>query len=230
MNKIKISAEKRTLTGKQVKKLRREGIIPANVYGKKIKSQAIQVKLEDILKVFEEAGETGLIELKIGKDQRSVLIHNIQKDPIGDLPLHVDFLQVNLKEKVTAQVPVEVVGECPAEKQGLGTLVQYIDEIEVEALPMDLPEKFEIDASKFEEVNQTYLVSNIKVDLKKVDIKTDKEQIIIKIEPPKKEEEIIEEIVPEGEAAEEEVVEEKEGEEGKDEEEKKEENKEEVKE
>ncbi|MEM2145264.1 MAG: 50S ribosomal protein L25 [Candidatus Jordarchaeaceae archaeon] len=190
MNRLTLVAEKRKIVGRKVKKLRREGILPANLYGKKIKSQEVQVKLSDFEKVYKEAGETGLVELVVNGDKKPVLIHNVQFDPIQDNPLHVDFLQVDLKEKVTAQIPVELVGESPAEKQGLGTVVQYVDEIEVEALPVDLPDKFEIDASRLSEVDQAVLVKDLRVDSKKVEVKVDPEQIIAKVEPPRKEEEV----------------------------------------
>jgi len=134
MKKYKLSAKKRTVLGRKVKKSRKEGFLPANIYGKKVKSQAVVVNEKEFAKVFKEAGETSIIELMLGKVKKPVLIHNVQTDPVSDMPLHVDFHQVDLKEKVMADVPVVVLGEAPAEKQGLGTMVQYIDEIDVEAL------------------------------------------------------------------------------------------------
>lgn len=216
MNKLTLKAEKRKELGRKVKSLRREGVLPANLYGRKVKSTALSVDLFEFVKVFKEAGETGLVELQVNGEKKPVLIHNVQFDPVSDSPLHVDFLQVDLKQKVTAQVPVELVGESPAEKQGLGTVVQYIDEIEVEALPADLPEKFEIDTSLLTEVDAMFQVKDLRVDAKKVDVKTDLEQILLKVEPPRKpEEEIappVEEEAVEGEPAkeEEEVAEDKE--------------------
>src|SRR3990167_6090633 len=116
-------------------------------YGKKIKSESVQVDASEFMKVYREVGETGLVELVLDGKHKPVLVHNVQLDPVTDVVLHADLLQVDLKEKVTAQVRVELTGESPAEKQGLGTVVQYVDEIEVEALPGDLPDKFEVDAS-----------------------------------------------------------------------------------
>jgi len=125
--------------------------------------------------------------------------------------LHVDFLQVDLKVKVTAKVPVEVSGESPAEKQALGTVVQYLNEVEVEALPADLLEKFEVDTSELAEVDQAIYVKDLKYDKSKIEVKTDGEEIIVKVEPPQKEEEVIApivavgaegEVVPEGAATE----------------------------
>jgi large subunit ribosomal protein L25 len=190
MSKQILKAEKRKVFGRKIKSLRREGILPANIYGKKVKSLAIQFPLKDFEKVYKEAGETGIIEVVVAKNKKPALIHNVQVDPVTDLPLHADLLQVDLKEKVTAAVPVELIGEAPAEKQGLGTAVQYLDEIEVEALPTDLPEKFEVGISKLEEVDNAIMVKDLEVDTKKIEVKSDAEQIIVKVEPPQKEEEI----------------------------------------
>ena len=188
MNKLTLNAEKREVFGRKVKRLRKDGVLPANIFGKKIKSTAVQLNTKDFEKVYKEAGETGLIELIVNGDKKPVLVHNVQLDPVSASPLHADFLQVDLKEKVTAQVPVELIGESPAEKQGLGTVVQYIDEIEVEALPSDLPDKFEIDASKLTEVDQVVLIKNLPIEKGKVELKVDLEQILVKVEPPRKEE------------------------------------------
>ena len=189
MDKHTIKAEKRKILGQKVKTLRKEGILPANIYGKKVKSLAVQLPLNEFEKIYKKAGETGIIEVSVGGTKKPVLINNIQRHPVTDLPLHVDFLQVDLKEKVTADVPVNLVGESPAEKSGLGTVVQHINEIEVEALPADLPEKFEIDLSKLTEVDQAVFVKTLPVDAKKVEIKNDAEQILVKVEPLRKEEE-----------------------------------------
>ena len=189
MDKHTIKAEKRKILGQKVKILRKEGILPANIYGKKVKSLAVQLPLNEFEKIYKEAGETGIIEVSVDGTKRPVLINNIQRHPVTDLPLHVDFLQVDLKEKVTADVPVDLIGESPAEKSGLGTVVQHVNEIQVEALPADLPEKFEIDLSKLTEVDQAVFVKTLAVDSKKVEIKNDAEQILVKVEPLRKEEE-----------------------------------------
>ena len=200
MDKKILNAESRVIKGRKVKKLRKEGIVPANIFGKKVKSKAISIKLDDFKKVYQEVGETGLINLEIKdkgqKEDRAVLISNVQMDPVSDIPVHVDFHQVDLKEKVTADVPVELTGVSPAEKQSIGTVVLYIDEIEVEALPGDLPEKFVIDISKLEAVDQAIYVKDLDIDKSKVEIKMDLEEIITKVEPPQKEE-VIEPVIEE---------------------------------
>jgi len=188
MPKTILKADKRTLEGRKVKKLRKEGILPGNVYGKKVKSEAVQINLKEFENIYKELGETGLLMLQLGKEEKPVLIHNLQLNPISDAPVHVDFLQVDLKEKVEADIPVELIGESPAEKEGIGTVVQHINEIKVEALPTDLPEKFEIDISTLSEVDQSIMVKDIKYDKSKVEVKIGEEEIVTKVEPPQKEE------------------------------------------
>lgn len=204
MTTLALKAEKRKLTGRKVKKLRREGVLPGNVYGKKVKSEEVQVDIKEFKKVFDQAGETGLIDLTLGTTKKPVLVHDVQLDSVTDEPIHVDFMQVDLKEKVTATVPVEVEGESPAEKSGIGTVVKLLNEIEVEALPPDLPERFVVDASKLEEVDQAIKVSDLNYDKAKVEVKVDPEELVVKVEPPQKEEVIetpapVEGETPEGE-------------------------------
>lgn len=183
MTKITLKSEKRELFGRKVNRIRKIGKIPANIFGKDVKSHAISVDSKEFTDVFKKAGETQIIDL----EGKSVLVSNVQVDPVLGQVIHIDFRQVDLKEKIEAKVPVELVGESPAEKQNLGTVVQQISEIEVEALPSDLPEKIIIDASILTEVDQAIYVKDLKVD-KNVEVKTDGESIVVKIEPPTKEE------------------------------------------
>jgi len=185
MKRAKLTAEKRKLFGRKVKTLRESGRVPANVYGRKIDSLAVSVRLNDFRDVYEEVGETGLLELTIDGDVRTVLIGDVQVHPVSEEIIHVDFKQVDLKEKVTAQVPVEVVGESLVEKQGAGTLIH------------DLPEKFEVDATSLTEVNQAVVVGDLKVK-RGVEIKAQKDEIVVKVEELRREEEP-EQVVAEGE-------------------------------
>jgi large subunit ribosomal protein L25 len=187
---LKIKATKRKELGRKVKKLREKDFLPGNIYGKKVKSESITLVLKEFKSIFKEAGETNIVNVVLDGKNRPTLIHNVQTDPITDIPLHVDFLQVDLKQKVTAQIPIEIVGESPAEKQGVGTVVQHADEIEVEALPTELPENFEIDASKLENVDDQVQVKDISIDKTKVEVKDDTDKVIVKVEPLRKEEEV----------------------------------------
>lgn len=190
MKKPKLEVQKRKIFGRKVKKLRTKGILPANIYGKKIKSTAVQVNLKDFKKTYKEVGETGIVDLKIKgeKKTRPSLIHNLQLHPITDFPLHADFHHISLKEKTTVEVPVELVGEAPAEKERIGILVALLDSLEVEALPTDLPGKLKVDISALKEIGNSVRVSDIKVDRKKVKILASENEIVAKIEPPAKEE------------------------------------------
>ena len=188
MTKKTLQAEIRKLSGRKVKTLRTAGILPANIYGKKIESTSIQVDTKAFQTLYKEVGETGLFDLMVGTTARPVLVHGLQVNPKTDELLHVDFLEVDLKVKVTAEVPIELVGESPVAKQGIGTIVQQLNDVEVEALPADLPEKFEVNIENLTEVDQAVYVKDIKVDTSKVEIKSDPEIIVVKVEPPQKEE------------------------------------------
>lgn len=209
MADIKLTAKKRTITGRKVKSLREQGVLPANIFGKKIDSKTIQIDYVSFIKALSDAGETTLIDLDVDGETNPVLISEVQLDPITDKPIHVDFLHVDLKEKVTAQVPVELTGESPAERQALGTVVQYLDELEVEALPAELPEKFVVNIDHLEEVDDTIFVKNVAVDATKVEIQNDGDLILAKVEPPREEEE--EPVLSEDELLEGEVPESEEG-------------------
>ena len=192
MKKAKLEVQKRKILGRKVKKLRNQGILPANIYGKKIKSKALQVDLKEFEKLYKEVGETSVVDLKIKgeKKTRPILIHNLQIHPVTDLPLHADFRQISLKEKTTVEVPVELIGEAPAEKEGIGILVTLLDNLEVEALPSDLPEKLEVDISNLKVIDDVIRVTDIKVDRKKIKILASKNEIVAKIESLAKEEEV----------------------------------------
>ncbi len=182
MEKLVLKAEKRTVSGRKVKSLRKQGLLPGNIYGKKIKSKAIQISEKDFAAIFAKAGETGLVELLVGEEKHPVLIHNVQYHPVTDAPLHADFLQVDLKEKVTAKVAVVLVGESPAVKDKTGVLLTILSEIEVEALPADLPDKLEVDISNLSAVDQSVKVEQLKVS-DQIKVLADPKLEIVKVAP-----------------------------------------------
>lgn len=187
---LKLSVEKRTLTGRKVKRLRRENNIPANIFGKKVKSLAVQVKNSDIVKVYQEAGETSLIDLSVDQDKqvRPVLISNVHKDPVTDDFLHVDFHQVDLTKKVSATISLELIGESPAVKEQSAVINSAFLEVEVEALPADLPEKIEIDISTLKEIGNSIFVKDIKIS-DKISILLEPGTLLVSVIEPKEEEE-----------------------------------------
>jgi len=205
MKRIAIKAEKREILGRKVKKIRNEGKIPANLYGKKIKSEPLQVKNDEFKKVWDQVGETTLLDVEIGEKVHPVLIHHVQIHPVTGEILHIDFHEVSLTEKTTAKVPVELIGESPAIRQNLGVLLQPLSELEVEALPADLPEKLTVDISGLVEVDNQITVGEIKVDTKIIKILADPAEVVVKIVALQKEEVVTPpsaaEVPAEGEAA-----------------------------
>lgn len=190
MKQPKLKAEKREIIGKKVKSLRSQGILPTNLYGKKIKSQALQVVTEDFVKVFEETGSTGLVELSVKGATKThpVLINNIHTHPVSSQILHADFQEVELKEKMTVEVPVKFEGESPAAAKNIGVLLQLVDKLEVEALPTNLPDEILVDISILAEIGQEVKVSDLKSG-KSYEILADADQSVVKINPLQKEEE-----------------------------------------
>ena len=180
MKKYSLPAEPRDLIGRKVKNLRKLGRVPATVYGKNVKSISISVQSSAFEKVYAVAGETGLVELSVGKDIRPVLVHTLQKDPVTSQLLHIEFHQVDLKEKVHAKVPLELIGDAPAIVGKIGVLLTLLDEVEVEALPMDLPEKLTVDVSKLARVNQEVKVSELNVPAD-VSVLTDQDQSVVRV-------------------------------------------------
>ena len=193
-----LEAQKRTVLGRKVKTLRKEGFLPANIFGKKIKSLALTVSSREFDKILSQVGETGLVDIKVKgeKSARPCLISDTHIHPVTDLPLHADFHQVDLTQKVTADVPVETTGESPAVKDKAAVLITLFDEIQVEALPTDLPDKFTIDISSLKEFNDAITAKDLKVDRSKVEIKLKEDQAIVMVQEPKEEEEEVPEEAP----------------------------------
>lgn len=163
MKKYTLQGQKRELVGRKVKQLRAKGMIPATVYGKKIPSESIGLSTVDFAKVFKEAGETGLIELMVGSVMSPVLIHNVQRHAVTRELLHVEFYHVDLKEKVHTKVPLVFIGEPIVVTEKRGVLLHLLTEVEVEALPAELPEKIEVDVSGLADIGQELKVSDLKV-------------------------------------------------------------------
>jgi len=179
-----LSAKKRTITGKKVKQLRAQRILPAHIYGN---TEPINIEFDEkmFLHVFKKAGETSLLYIQIEgeKDARPVLVADYMVDPMSGVITHVDLRQVNLSVQVKANVPVEVVGESEAVKAG-GVLISLYNEIEVEALPTDLPEKFVLDATKLLKIGDELKVSDLEYDKTKVEVLLHADEILVVVNEP----------------------------------------------
>jgi len=158
-----LHAALRTELGRKVKSLRKSGQIPATIYGKKADTKSISVDAVDFKQIFIAAGETGLVELVLSDKKLPVLIHTVQRDPLSNGILHVEFHQVDLKEKVKTNVPLVLVGESPAIAQKIGVLLTVLSEVEVEALPTELPDKIEVDVASLSEIDQELKVSDLHI-------------------------------------------------------------------
>ncbi|MBP9817636.1 50S ribosomal protein L25 [Candidatus Shapirobacteria bacterium] len=184
-----LKAEVRTVTGRKVKHLRNSGQLPSSVYGKDMEPISIQVSEKEMAKIFAHSGESGLVDLDLDGKTLPVLFRNPQYHAVSGLLTHFDCYKVNLKEKITTAVPIEFVGEAPATKEGK-VLVEVVNEVEVEALPADLPEKIEVDLSKLVSVDVMITVADIKID-GKYEIKSDMSQVLAKVEEPRVEEVVV---------------------------------------
>ena len=180
----KLKAAVRTITGRKVRQLRRDGIMPSSVYGHGMEPISIQVSDKEFEAIFAHAGESSLVDLVMGDKTLPVLFRNPQYHPVTGMLSHIDCYKVNLKEKIVTMVPIEFVGESAAVKAGK-VLVEVTNEVEIEALPTDLIEKIEVDLSKLENIDSVITVADLDIDRKLIEIKTDAEQVIVKVEEPK---------------------------------------------
>lgn len=198
MEQIEIQATKREVLGKEVKKLRNAGQLPAVLYGHNVATQGIEMSEKDFLKALKQAGESTLVNLVVDGKAQSVLIHDVQRHYLNDQPIHVDFYAVNMTEKLKVHVPLRFLGEAPAVKALGGTLVKNLSELEVECLPGDLPQYFEIDISKLNTFEDAIRVSDVKVS-NKVAVLAPPDEVIVTVAPPRSEEEMksLEEVVTE---------------------------------
>jgi large subunit ribosomal protein L25 len=184
----KLKASVRTITGKKVKQLRKQGLLPSTIYGQGMEPVSIQVVDKELESIFKHAGESGLVDLILDDKTIPVLFRNPQYHPVEGNLLHVDCYKVNLKEKITTNVPLEFVGESGAVKEGK-VLVEVLNEVEIEALPADFPEKITVDLTKLENIDSVITVADLAVDKTLLTVKNEPDQVIVKVEEPKVEEE-----------------------------------------
>lgn len=187
---FQLSAATRTKMAKAAKHLREVSKVPAVVYGRGIPNRSIEVDVAPFRKIYGTAGESSLVDLSIdGGAAVKVLIHDLQVDPLSGVVTHIDFLQVNMNEKLTTEIALEFVKEAPAVKALGGTLVKSMDHIEVECLPGDLVHAIEIDISKLVTFDSVIRVKDITPPAG-IEFLTDAETVLVLIEAPRTEEEM----------------------------------------
>ena len=209
---VLINAQKRNVTGKQVKALRRQGLLPGVIYGRHIEAFPIQMDAHDASLILDKLTASSLITIDVDGEKFNVLMRDRQRDVIfGDL-LHVDFLVVSLTEKLRATIELKLVGEAPVADNPEVVVTQVLNAIEIEALPQDLPEVIEVDISTLETVDDEITVADLDLG-EDIAILTDPNETIVSVgyvaqEEVAEEAEVVEpEVVEKGkkEAAEEEA-------------------------
>jgi large subunit ribosomal protein L25 len=161
MSEMVLNAKQRTVIGKQVRALRREGLLPAVLYGTGIEPISLELELFEASKVLSKMGSSTLVSLKVGRQTHQVLVREIQRDVIRRDIKHVDFLKVAMDVVIRASVPVELVGEALAVSELGGVLVSGLAVVEVEALPSDLPDRMVVDLELLVEIEDTITVSDL---------------------------------------------------------------------
>lgn len=185
---IKLKATVRNEENGKSKKIRKAGFVPAVIYGAGAQSQSVKVKESDFKRVFNLAGEAHLIDLAIDdKPSTKVIIKDIQKDFLKDNVIHIDFYQVDMKEKITTEIPLNFIGESKAVKELGGTLIKSIDSINVECLPGDLVDKIDVDLSSLNNFHDFIRLNDLKAP-QGIELVSHSDEIVVSIAPPVKEE------------------------------------------
>ncbi len=186
MARKELSVEARQVLGKKVRHLRREGVLPANIYGHGLSSLAVQVKTEELEKTLRASTVNEVIDVKVAGERsaRPVVVHHIQRHPITSSPLHADFYQVSLREKMRADVPLVVIGRSEAVASYNGVLVTGIEALHIEALPLDIPGRIEVDITPLEELESAIHVRDLRVPAS-VTVLNDPDVVVVKVASPR---------------------------------------------
>ncbi|MEK7658233.1 MAG: 50S ribosomal protein L25 [Patescibacteria group bacterium] len=199
---MELSAQTRQILGKGVKILRKNGLVPAELYGHNLANIHLAVPVKEFSRVLKQAGESTVIKLKTEDKEFNVLVHDVLRNHLTDEFSHIDFYAVKMDEKIKVKVAVVFIGEAPVIKEKNGVLVKAIQEIEVEALPADLPHNIEVNLGSLTDIGSTISVKDLKIG-EKVKILVNPEAVIASVIEQKEEEAApvvnIEEVKVEGE-------------------------------
>lgn len=178
MNEVILKATRRNVTGKQVKALRRQGRLPAVLYGHNVEPIAVSLDAHEVSLALTGLSASTIVTIDLEGEQHATLVRERQKDYVRNSFIHIDFQVVSLTEKIRAMVRIEVRGNSPAVKDFNAVLVHNINEVEVEALPRDLPEHFIVDVSKLANIGDVIQVRDLEVS-DKVEVLEDPDEIIV---------------------------------------------------
>ena len=198
----------RSVVGKKVKQLRRQGIVPVHMYGAGIESRPLQTEASLLRRLLPQVGTNVPVSVEVdGDDGENIcFVREVQRHPVTEAVLHVDFIRVDVSQTIRAEVPLLLTGTAPAIRQG-GTLLQPLQTLLVEALPMNMPVSIEVDVSDLDNFEKAVYVRGIAVG-SDVTVITESEEMIARVIPPRVEEveevvvgEELEEAAEEGDAA-----------------------------
>lgn len=184
-----LQAEKRSNIGSRLNAMRKDGVLPAVLYGEGVPSTPLSVPAREFEKVFREAGETSLVTLKVGDAAYNVLIHDIAVDPLSLKPIHADFYAVRMDKPIEANVPLTFTGTSPAVEQEGGILVKVMHELEVKALPQDLPHEIVVSIEGLAKIGDKLHVKDLTLPAG-VTAKAPVEEVVALVEPPRAEAEL----------------------------------------
>lgn len=182
---LSLDVTKRSKT-EDVALMRTNGMVPGVVYGAKVENTSISFERKVFEKLFKEAGESTPIDLMLDGKAIQVLIHEVQLEPVKNYPTHVDFLAIDAHTKTHVHVPLEFVGIAPAQKGGLGNVVKVLHEVEIKALPKDIPHQIEVDLGSLDSIDSHITAGDIKLPAG-VELLTKKEDIVVSIATMKEE-------------------------------------------
>lgn len=208
MEEVVFQANQRDVIGKKVKRLRREGLLPAVVYGHNIEPIPISLDMREANRTIDSISPSALIVLNIDGDKHYAIVRDKQRNPLLRSIIHIDFQAVSLTETVRADVNVNIVGEAPAVETYLAILVPSLEQLSIECLPTNLPDRIDVDVSGLAEIGDSLLVSDLIVP-DGVEILNDPEDVVVVVIPPaaEEEEEVEEEEIEVEEGAEPEILE-----------------------
>ncbi len=205
MERVELTAERRTVTGKAVRGLRRQGIVPAVIYGHGFEPQNVQVNTRALRRALAQAGGSHLLSIMIaGMDEPAVaLTRAVQRDALTGELLHVDFYRVRMTERIRTEIPLLIVGESPVVEQKEGLLLQGLAAVEVECLPGDLVDSIPVDISRLVRLDTSLHVRDLVLP-PGIEVLTDPDEMVVRVVPLVEREEELE--APVVEAGEVEVV------------------------
>lgn len=189
MQHARIEAKTREISGRKTAALRMSGLVPAVMYGFETEPVNIELDRNAFVKVYDQAGESTLVDLEISGKMHPVLIAEIQRDPLTDFITHADFRRVDTKRKIEAEIPLKLVGIAPAVKELGGTLLQTLEEVEVMSLPDALVHEIEVDVTKLVTFDDVIRVKDIVVPAG-IEIRSELDRAVASVQPPRSEAEM----------------------------------------